>query len=99
MGNEEMKNYSTRLKQIISTNIRTKKIPVEIEKIILSSNNDYAKVATKLIEALKTLDLNESQKEKLKSLEKYNENDCKEDVETLKYLALAQYENRKDYII
>ena len=72
MGNEEMKNYSTRLKQIISTNIRTKKIPVEIEKIILSSNNDYAKVATKLIEALKTLDLNESQKEKLKSLEKYN---------------------------
>ena len=69
-----MENEAVKLKQIVSMIIIKKKIPEEIEKIVLASNKDYAEIARKLINAIKELDLTEIQKEKVKWIESYNEN-------------------------
>lgn len=94
-----MENDVAKLKQIVSTIMIGKKLPTEIEKIILSASNDYETATRKLIEAIKTLKLNEYQAGKLIGLEMHSENDCKENAETLKFLASTQYENKKENVI
>lgn len=91
-----MENDVVRLKRIVSTIMIGKKLPTEIEKIIRTANTDYENAIRKLIEALKTLNLNQYQKEKIIGLENHSESDCKENAETLKFLSLTQYENKKE---
>lgn len=87
------------LKQIISMTIIKKKTPIEIQNIILDLITKYNISAKKLIEEIRMLNLTAEQKEKITNLEDYNKKDCKEDEETLKYLALSQYEMKKEETI